>query len=120
MKRFDPRRTLRRLLPLALASRMMSGAALAEKLVTEDDIYRVAPNAKPDLVAAILAAEDEFAAAGIDTRLRMAHFLSQVFTETGGLNRRFPGLDGGIGVKHIAFRFDLLGAELGDDVLGLR
>ncbi|RWP10022.1 MAG: trypsin-like serine protease [Mesorhizobium sp.] len=62
--------------------------AFAEaKLVTFDDIKRISPIAKDEFVRAIVDAEDDFKAAGITTRLRIAHFLAQVMTETGGLKR---------------------------------
>jgi len=64
-----------------------STANAKELLLTADDIRAIAPKAKDEFVQALLDAKDEFEAAGIDTRLRMAHFLSQVLTETGGLKR---------------------------------
>ncbi|MCJ2053972.1 peptidoglycan-binding protein [Methylobacterium sp. J-070] len=45
----------------------------------------VAPHARADLVAAFTAADDRIAAAEIITPLRIAHFVAQVATETGGL-----------------------------------
>lgn len=57
------------------------------QLITFDDIKRIAPFAKDAFVQAIVESREEFDAAGIDTRLRMAHFLAQVMTETGGLKR---------------------------------
>src|SRR6187399_1507031 len=59
--------------------------AAAEKLVTFEDIRKISPKAKKEYSDAIIAAEDQFKDAGITTRLRMAHFLSQIMTETGGL-----------------------------------
>lgn len=48
-------------------------------------IFRmVAPGARADIVAAMITRPDKFAAAQIVTRRRMAHFLSQTATETGG------------------------------------
>jgi predicted chitinase/V8-like Glu-specific endopeptidase len=64
-----------------------SGMARAEKLVTFEDVKKISPIAKDEFVKAIVDAEDDFKAAGITTRLRMAHFLAQVMTETGGLKR---------------------------------
>lgn len=62
-------------------------AVAAEKLVTFNDIIKISPKARSDLVQAFVDAEGEFTAAGIDTRLRMTHFIAQVMTETGGLRR---------------------------------
>ena len=59
----------------------------ASELLTAEDIRKIAPKAKPEFVQAMVEAKDEFEAAGINTRLRMAHFISQVMTETGGLKR---------------------------------
>lgn len=64
-----------------------STASAKELLLTADDIRIIAPKAKSEFVQALLDARDEFEAAEINTRLRMAHFLSQVLTETGGLKR---------------------------------
>jgi putative chitinase len=47
----------------------------------------VAPRARADIVAAFVAADDRIAAAEITTPLRIAHFLAQVATETGGLTK---------------------------------
>lgn len=55
--------------------------------LTFDNIKAISPSAEDEFVQAIVDAQDEFAAAGLTTRLRMAHFLAQVMTETGGLKR---------------------------------
>lgn len=56
-------------------------------LVTMEDLKKIAPKAREDFVQAIIDAEPDLDAAGINTRLRMAHFIAQVMTETGGLAR---------------------------------
>lgn len=48
-------------------------------------IAAVAPKARADIVAAFVAADEPIVAAGITTPVRIAHFLAQVATETGGL-----------------------------------
>ncbi|MCG7521928.1 trypsin-like serine protease [Ruegeria sp. Ofav3-42] len=57
------------------------------KLLTFEDVKRISPGAKDEFVHALIAAESDFEAAGINTRLKMAHFIAQVMTETGGLDR---------------------------------
>ncbi len=75
-------------LALLLSGFAQTGPAYAEaKLLTAEDIKKIAPKAPDAFVQAFLEAEDEFEAAGINTRMRMAHFMAQVMTETGGLRR---------------------------------
>lgn len=64
-----------------------TAAGAAEKLVTLEDIRAISPNAKPELLQAIVDAQADFEAAGINTRLEMAHFISTAMVETGGLKR---------------------------------
>ncbi len=47
----------------------------------------VAPRARADVVAALIAADDRIAAAEISTPLRLAHFLAQMATESGDFTR---------------------------------
>ncbi|WP_267355556.1 MULTISPECIES: peptidoglycan-binding protein [unclassified Methylobacterium] len=47
----------------------------------------VAPHARADIVAAFVAADDRIAAAEITTPLRIAHFVAQIATESGGMTR---------------------------------
>lgn len=62
-------------------------APAADMLITFEDIRKISPGAKKEFVDAIIAAEPGLKDAGITTRLRMAHFLTQIMTETGGLKR---------------------------------
>ncbi len=62
-------------------------ASAQASLVTFDDIKRISPTARDEYAQAMVDAAPLFAKAGINTRLRMAHFLAQVMTETGGLKR---------------------------------
>ncbi|RVI63899.1 protease [Sinorhizobium meliloti] len=64
-----------------------SAIAADAKLLTFGEIKRISPRANDEFIRAFLDAEDDFVAAGITTRLRMAHFLAQVMTETGGMRR---------------------------------
>lgn len=59
----------------------------AQTHFTADDILRVSPRANPDLVKALVENQSLLYDEGINSRIRVAHFLAQVMTETGGLRR---------------------------------
>lgn len=52
--------------------------------LTEEDLRRFAPRATPGYVDALLSGQQEVQAAGVDTPLRLSHFLAQTAHETGG------------------------------------
>ena len=55
-------------------------------MLTEADLKRFAPKAKKEYIAALLGGMDHLRSAGIlDSELRLAHFMGQVGSETGGL-----------------------------------
>jgi len=82
-------RALKLALALTLAAALAPGLARAQgaTLVTVEDIKRISPRAEDAFAEAMVAAAEEFEAAGITSALRMAHFVAQVMTETGGLRR---------------------------------
>ena len=57
-------------------------------MLTAERLKRFAPNARADIVQALVAGQDEMAAAGITTPLRLQHFLSQISPETGASHPR--------------------------------
>ncbi|MBV9247503.1 MAG: protease, partial [Methylobacteriaceae bacterium] len=63
-------------------------------LITADQLHRISPVARSDIVAAIIDKADEmFPAYGLATLLRVRHFLAQVAEETGGLRVLEEDLD---------------------------
>ncbi len=62
-------------------------AAMAQNFFTEEELLRVTPKARADLVEALVVNQNLLAEKRIDSRLRVAHFLAQIMTETGGLRR---------------------------------
>jgi len=56
-----------------------------DALLTENIVRKVAPKARPDIVSGLVEGKASLAAAGLVTKPRLAHFLAQICTETGGL-----------------------------------
>ncbi|MFN3524869.1 MAG: trypsin-like serine protease [Paracoccus sp. (in: a-proteobacteria)] len=52
-----------------------------------DDLLRISPRADPVLVDTLVRQQPSLAQSGVNSRIRVAHFLAQVMTETGGLSR---------------------------------
>lgn len=64
-----------------------SGARAQEISFTFADIKSISPQASDEYIKEFIRAQADLRAAGINNRLRMAHFLTQVMTETGGMRR---------------------------------
>lgn len=62
-------------------------ALAAQDFFTRAELLKVSPKASPELVDALVANQAFLDEAGINSRLRVAHFLSQIMLETGGLRR---------------------------------
>jgi len=77
--------------------------------VTADNIRKIFPNARPDLVEAIVDNWPAAEAAGINTPRRVQHFFAQIGAETGGLhaisenlNYKVKGLHDTFGASRIS------------------
>lgn len=55
-------------------------------IITRARLKKFTPSAKADLIQALLDGRDAISRAGINTPLRVWHFLSQIATETGGFS----------------------------------
>ncbi len=71
-----------------------------------DIVRRLCPKAKPSYLAAFENGDALFAAAGITTSLRLAHFLAQALHETGGLSIEWES-----GAYSAARLVEIFGAE---------
>lgn len=74
-------------LAVLTAACLANSARAQEALLTIDDVKRISPNAQDAFAQALVDASEAFEEHGVTTRLRMAHFIAQVMTETGGLER---------------------------------
>ena len=66
---------------------LLGSSVSAEEFYTEQELLGITPQADPALVRALVENQHVLEAAEIESRLRVAHFLAQVMTETGGLRR---------------------------------
>jgi putative chitinase len=74
-------------LQAAVAEKAEPRTAPTANLLTPAIIRAIAPGARQDIMDALVSSPDRFAAAGITTPRLMAHFLSEVATETGGFTK---------------------------------
>ncbi|WP_162683479.1 trypsin-like serine protease [Rhodobacteraceae bacterium DSL-40] len=66
---------------------VQAGSGQSQPFFSEKDILVVSPRADRDLVRTLVDNQTLLSESDISSRLRVAHFLAQVFTETGGLSR---------------------------------
>ncbi len=58
------------------------------KILTSDSIKAICPGARSDIIESLLTdADKHFPPAGIDDEVKLAHFIAQIATESGGLSR---------------------------------
>ena len=88
------------------------------QLITFEDIKKIAPSAQDEFVQALVDAKPDLEAAGINTRLRMAHFLAQVMTETGGLGRLDENMNYSEGTLLRVFSRRTVSAEKAREIAG--
>lgn len=74
------------ILSITLLSFTSTGWA-GTSVFTEEDIIKISPRAQKAIAKALVDAADDLEKGGIVGRLRVAHFLTQTMTETGGLLR---------------------------------
>lgn len=76
-----------RIVILVIATLFGPTIGSAQQYFSEQDILRVSPRANPALVRALVDGQAGLRDGGINSKMRVAHFLAQVMTETGGLAR---------------------------------
>ena len=72
---------------LALSGACIVSANAEDELLTFEDIKKISPSAKDDLARSLTEASPKLIESGINSPIRMAHFISQVMAETKGLTR---------------------------------
>jgi putative chitinase len=103
---------------LALGFVNVQNASAQVELVTSEDIKRISPGAKDEFVQAIINADEKLKAAGITTRLRMAHFITQVMTETGGLGRIDENMNYSFGTLMRVFSRNVISEDKAQQIAG--
>lgn len=95
--------------PITLSALLPPSALISEPLLTAATLNKIFPKADPAIVQGIIDGSHLFKAAGITTKMRMAHWLAQVGAETGGLrqleenlNYSVEGLINGFGRHRIS------------------
>ena len=71
--------------PKTLAALKPELREIGAHMLTIDVLRKVCPSARDDIVEGIIERRSAIDAAGIVTKPRLAHFLAQIATETGGL-----------------------------------
>ncbi|MBY2914135.1 trypsin-like serine protease [Rhizobium leguminosarum] len=70
-----------------LANAALPSTAAQWAFISKSDLKLISPNASEEMLNVIVSSKEKFEQAGITNDLRLAHFLTQLMTETGSMSR---------------------------------